>query len=438
MAPRLAHTEAETALAEVFAAARARLPEAPGEARASAFARFEERGLPHRRVEDWKYTDLRALMRVALPLAAPPNEAACARARETLAAHALPGARALVLVDGAFVPALSDLAGLERGLSIKPLTAALAAGEAAFADMAVATQAAGDPMFALNAAMMSDGVVIDISDGAIVERPIRVAHLGGGVAAARYTRSFVRVGRGARVTLVESFLPGAGEDQVNDAMLMSIAEGGRVDHVRMVEDGPGALNIATLMARVGAGAHLNTFNLTAGAAVSRYQAFIACEGADARVETNGVNLIKAAQHADTSLFIDHVAPHCASRETFRAVIDNRARSVFQGRIVVRAEAQKTDAKMMTRALLLSDEAEADAKPELEIYADDVACGHGATSGALDRNLLFYLRARGLPEAEAQALLIQAFVGEAIESIGDDGLREAAIAAAARYLAARRT
>lgn len=436
MAPRLARTEVETALAEVFAAARARLPGASGEGRASAFARFEERGLPHRRVEDWKYTDLRALMRVALPLAAPPNEAGIARARERLAAHALPGARPLVLVDGAFVPELSDLAGLEPGLSVKPLAAALASGGDLAVDMA-ATQASGDPMFALNAAMMSDGVVVEIADGATVARAIQVVHLGGEVAAARYTRSLIRVGRGARVTLVESFLPGAGEDQVNDAVLMSIAEGGRVDHVRMMEDGPGALNIATLVARVGAGAHLNTFNLTAGAAVSRYQAFIACEGADARIETNGVNLLKATQHADTSLFIDHVAPHCASRETFRAVIDNRARSVFQGRIVVRAEAQKTDAKMMTRALLLSDEAEADAKPELEIYADDVACGHGATSGALDRNLLFYLRARGLPEAEAQALLIQAFVGEAIESIRDDGPREAASAAAARYLAGRR-
>jgi Fe-S cluster assembly protein SufD len=438
MAPRLARTEAETALAETFAAARARLPGALGEARASAFARFEERGLPHRRVEDWKYTDLRALMREALPLAAPPDEAARARARKTLADHALPGARPIVFVDGAFVAALSDLAGLETGLSIRPLAAALASGDASLADMSARMPAAGDPMFALNAAMMGDGAVIEVADGAVIERPIRLVHLGGGAPASRYTRSLVRVGRGARMTLVESFLAGADNDQVNDAVLLSIAESGRVEHVRMMEDGPGALNVATLVAQVGTRAHLNTFNLAAGAAVSRYQAFICCDGAGARIETNGVNLIKATQHADTSLSIDHAAPHCASRETFRAVVDNRARSVFQGRIVVRAEAQKTDAKMMTRALLLSDEAEADAKPELEIYADDVACGHGATSGALDRNLLFYLRARGLPEAEAQALLIQAFVGEVIESIGDDGLREAARAAALRYLAARRT
>ena len=143
-----------------------------------------------------------------------------------------------------------------------------------------------------------------------------------------------------------------------------------------------------------------------------------------RVETNGVNLLNGRQHADTTLFMDHAVPNCASREVFRAVVDDRGHSVFQGRIIVRPHAQKTDAKMMTRALLLSDEAEADNKPELEIFADDVTCGHGATTGALDESLLFYLRARGLSEKEAQALLIQAFVGEAIESIVNDDLARA--------------
>ena len=142
------------------------------------------------------------------------------------------------------------------------------------------------------------------------------------------------------------------------------------------------------------------------------------------------------QHGDTTLVVDHAVPHCASREVFRAVMDDRARSVFQGKIIVRPDAQKTDGKMETRALLLSDDAEMDNKPELEIFADDVTCGHGATSGALDETLLFYLRARGLPEKEAQTLLIQAFVGEAIEAIADDRLREAATNAAVRWLEAR--
>ena len=137
-----------------------------------------------------------------------------------------------------------------------------------------------------------------------------------------------------------------------------------------------------------------------------------------------------------TLVVDHAVPNCISREVFRAVVDDRAHSVFQGKIIVRPHAQKTDGKMMTRALLLSDEAEADNKPELEIFADDVTCGHGATVGALDDSLLFYLRARGLSEKEAQALLIQAFVGEAIETIADDGLRDIVIGVAERWLAAR--
>jgi Fe-S cluster assembly protein SufD len=176
--------------------------------------------------------------------------------------------------------------------------------------------------------------------------------------------------------------------------------------------------------------------MTTGAAVSRLQGFVTLAGEGSELLVNGVNLLKKTEHGDTTLVIDHVVPHCTSREVFRAVIDDRAHSVFQGRIIVRPDAQKTDGKMMTRALLLSDEAEADNKPELEIFADDVTCGHGATSGALDESLLFYLRARGLPEKDAQALLIQAFVGEAIEGIADDDLREAVMAAAQRWLEAR--
>jgi Fe-S cluster assembly protein SufD len=204
----------------------------------------------------------------------------------------------------------------------------------------------------------------------------------------------------------------------------------------LVEDAREAFNISSSVVTLGANAHFNTFGMTSGSNVSRYQATIAFAGEGSRVETNGVNLLNGRQHADTTLFLDHAVPNCASREIFRSVVDDRGHSVFQGRIIVRPDAQKTDAKMMTRALLLSDEAEADNKPELEIFADDVTCGHGATTGALDESLLFYLRARGLSEKEAQALLIQAFVGEAIESIANDALRELAISAAERWLAAR--
>jgi Fe-S cluster assembly protein SufD len=294
-------------------------------------------------------------------------------------------------------------------------------------------------MVALNSAMMTDGLVIEVADGAAPAQPLHVVHIaGGGTPSAMFTRSLLKLGKGAAATLVESYIAaeGAKTYQVHDSLIVSIGDGARLDHVRLTEDSREAFNISSNRVTLGAKAHFNTFGLTSGSGVSRYQATIAFAGEGSRVETNGVNLLNGRQHADSTLFLDHAVPNCASREIFRSVIDDRGHSVFQGRIIVRPDAQKTDAKMMTRALLLSDEAEADNKPELEIFADDVTCGHGATSGALDESLLFYLRARGLSEKEAQALLIQAFVGEAIESIANDALRELAISAAQRWLAAR--
>jgi Fe-S cluster assembly protein SufD len=296
-----------------------------------------------------------------------------------------------------------------------------------------------NPMVALNAAMATDGVVIEITNGTVLEQPLHVVHVAStGTPAATFTRSLLRLGRDASATLVESFVATEGTKayQTYDSLIVVLGDNARLEHLRLIEDALEAFNIASAAVTLGAHAQLNTFGMVSGASVSRYQPTIVFAGEGARVDTNGVNLIKGRQHADTTMFMDHAVPNCASREVFRAVIDDRAHSVFQGRIVVRPDAQKTDAKMMTRALLLSDEAEADNKPELEIFADDVTCGHGATTGALDDSLLFYLRARGLPEKEAQALLIQAFVGEAIESIASDSLREHVIAAAQRWLEAR--
>jgi Fe-S cluster assembly protein SufD len=286
---------------------------------------------------------------------------------------------------------------------------------------------------------MTDGIVIDVADGAVLTEPLHVVHIAsGGLPSASFTRSLLKLGKSASVTLVESYIAadGAKAYQVHDSLIVSIGDNARLDHVRLIEDSRDAFNISSSLITLGARAHFNTFGMTSGAGVSRYQATVAFAGEGSKVETNGVNLLNGRQHADTTLFMDHAVPNCSSREIFRSVVDDRGHSVFQGRIIVQPKAQKTDAKMMTRALLLSNEAEADNKPELEIFADDVTCGHGATTGALDESLLFYLRARGLSEKEAQALLIQAFVGEAVESIVNDDLRELAIAAAQRWLAAR--
>jgi Fe-S cluster assembly protein SufD len=436
----IAKTETGRALSDIFAVARSRLPGAGKvtDTRRQAFETYERTGLPHRRIEDWKYTDLRVLMRDVLPLAAAPDAAALNRAAAALKLHAIAGVRRLVLVDGVFAPDLSETGDLEKGLVVRTLRDVLEGGEPTLQTQLFSPQNA-DPMVALNSAMMTDGLVIEVADGAVLAQPLHIVHIASGaVPSAMFTRSLLKLGKAAAATLVESYV--AAEDakayQVHDSLVVSIGDSARFDHVRLIEDGREAFNICSAVVTLGAKAHYNTFGMTSGANVSRYQAVIAFAGEGSKVETNGVNLLNGRQHADTTLFLDHAVPNCSSREIFRAVVDDRGHSVFQGRIIVQPRAQKTDAKMMTRALLLSDEAEADNKPELEIFADDVTCGHGATTGALDESLLFYLRARGLSEKEAQALLIQAFVGEAIESITNDALRELAISAAQRWLAAR--
>ncbi|PZA11866.1 Fe-S cluster assembly protein SufD [Rhodopseudomonas palustris] len=419
-----------------FAAVSARVPGAGkvADTRRQALDTFLRIGLPHRRIEDWKYTDLRALMREVLPLAAEPEASALSRAEAAAKLHAIDGVRRLVLVDGVLAPGLSDLAGLESGLSIRSLREALQSG-----DDRVLSLDTADPMVALNTALMTDGVVIEVADGTTLARPLHVLHVASGEApAAMFTRSRIALGNAAVATVVESYVAGegAGAYQVHDSAVIAVGDHARLDYVRIVEDSREAFNVTSATVAVGTHAHFNAFCITTGGFVSRYQAVVTVAGSHSEVQTNGVNLLNGKQHADTTLVMNHDVPHCASREGFRAVVDDRGHSVFQGRINVRQPAQQTDAKMMTRALLLSDEAEVDNKPELEIFADDVTCGHGAAVGALDDSLLFYLRARGLPQKEAEAMLIQAFVGEAIEAIADDNLRELVTAAAVRWLEAR--
>jgi Fe-S cluster assembly protein SufD len=432
----LVKTDTGRGTSDLFADARDRLPGTAqvAEARAEAFATFERLGLPHRRVEEWKYTDLRALMREVLPLAAAPDAAAVARAKAALASVAVAGALRLVLVDGVFAAELSDTAGLETGVRVQTLREALetAGGETLLG----ATPT--DPMLALNTALATDGVVVTVAEGTKLTRPLQIIHVATVSKASRASRSLFALGKGAQATLVESVIAaeGAMAYQANDAIAITVGEAAAFSYIRLMRDAADATNITSALVTVGAKSKLKLFNMTSGGGLSRLQGFISFTGEDSDLTINGVNLLRDKQHGDLTLVVDHAVPGCTSRENFRAVLDDRAHSVFQGRIIVRPDAQKTDGKMMTRALLLSDEAEADNKPELEIFADDVSCGHGATSGALDESLLFYLRARGLPEKQAQALLVQAFVGEAIEAIEDDVLRERVIETAEAWLEAR--
>jgi Fe-S cluster assembly protein SufD len=432
-------TAAETALAHAFAQARAGLPggAAIAKERAAAFDVFAKEGLPHRRIEDWKYTDLRTLMRDAKPLASPPDAAAKVWAK---GAGALVGdveARRLVFVDGAFVPELSDTAMLEQGLTITSLAAALASDDATLSAHLGRLAPSSDVAVALNTAFMGDGAVIRVGAGATIERPLHLVFAASEKPAASFVRSLMVVEPGARAMLVESHEGPAGSDyQVNGALELFVGDRAHVDHVKIIGEGGEALHVSTLAAAIGAKARFNTFSFTIGGAVVRNQLFLKFDGEDTVANIRGATLLKGRQHADTTLVVNHNARGCQSREVFKSVLDDEAHGVFQGRIVVRQGAQQTDAKMMTRALLLSEQAEADNKPELEIFADDVQCGHGATAGALDPELKFYLMARGIPAAEAEALLIQAFLGEAVEGIEHAGLREALMDQVAAWLNAR--
>jgi Fe-S cluster assembly protein SufD len=430
-------TGAERALAEIYAAAKDALPgdTAVHGLRDTAFHRFESLGLPNRRLEEWKYTDLRALMREARPLAGAPDADAKARAATAGAMLGDIDARRIVFVNGTLVAELSDLAKLEPGLTIRSAASALASGDPALAQH---IGKAGDGVLALNTALMSDGVVIHVAAGAVVERPIHLVFATPGDAPVSiYSRSLVVIEKAARVMLIEHHDGPAGvEHQVNTAMDLMVGDGSHVDHVKIVGGGDAMLHVASLRGVVGANARFNSFSYATGGALVRNQISLCLEGEGTVIDISGASLLKGRQHVDNTLVAEHKAEGCQSRETFKSVLDGASRAVFQGKIIVRPKAQKTDAKMMTQALLLSEDAEADNKPELEIFADDVQCGHGATAGALDENLRFYLMARGIPEKEAESLLIQAFVGEAVEAVEHAGLREALMGDVAAWLKAR--
>jgi len=432
-------TAAETALAQSFATAKGELPGAAPVAalREQAFWQFETAGLPHRRVEEWKYTDLRALMRAANPLAGVPDAAAKARAKDAGAKLASIEARRVVCVDGMLVPEFSDLAGLEPGLTIRSTAQALAAGDPAVATYLGKVVPTDDIAVALNTAFMGDGAIIGIAAGATLARPLHLVFANSGARPASiFTRSLVVIGKGARAMLVESHEGASIDDQVNTALDLVVGDEAHVDHVKITGAGAGALHVSSLMAAIGARVRFNEFLFTVDAAVVRNQLFVRFLGEGSIASIRGASLLNGRQHADTTLVADHMSGGSTSRELFKSVIDHDGRNVFQGKIIVRPHAQKTDAKMATHALLLSPTAEADNKPELEIYADDVQCGHGATAGDLDEDLLFYLMARGIARPQAEALLIKAFIGEAVDGIEHAGLRDALMDQVGAWLRAR--
>lgn len=418
--PAQIRTEAETALAG-FLAARPEVQNGPaGDAQRKAAGVFALKGLPHRRVEAWHYTDLRSLMREAWPLAAA-SASAKAPAREGLR---------VMIIDGvcAVLPASSP-----PGIKFTALRDAMASGGGTFAAQLFPDIGADDSPAALNAALARDGVVIEIAAGVKADAPIEIHFTtSAGAPRSEYPRCLVIAGAGSSLTLSETHASAA-RVQRNSALVCWLSEGAQVEHVFHTGDAAPEQHIATLLGDVGADAGFQSFALVAGGSLLRRQCFIRQSGEHAKIGLRGVSLLKGKQHADTTLVIDHAVPRGESRELFKHIITGSASGVFQGKVLVRPHAQKTDGGMKSQTLLLSGEAAMSNKPELEIFADDVVCGHGATVGQLDGDQLFYLMTRGLPKAQAEGLLIEAFAREAIEFVGNGDLRESCAAALTRWL-----
>lgn len=425
--PRNLRTEAEQTLAEQYRAVRERLPgsKAVHERRDAAMALFERTGLPHRRVEAWKYTDLRALMRKAAPLA----EASSAEAAGP-AVDRLPGLDRyrLVIADGHFQEGLSDRAALlAEGVEIATLAEFLGFDSASVLGILdPPAGAADDAMVTLNAALATDGVVILVPEGRTVSKPIEIVQRStGSTPTATFTRNAVQIGRDAGVTiLLTRDAPDGVAHQINSVMGIAAAEGSKGTVVDLQLAGAATQDIATTSVRLAAGSTVNQLSVSSGASLARSQSFVVIEGEGAHFGAYGATMLRGTARNDTALIIDHASPNSTSRVLYKNIADEEADGAFQGRIVVQPVAQKTDGRMMVNTLILSDLAEFSAKPELEIYADDVQCGHGATTGQFDETILFYLLSRGIPRAVAEGLLLKAFLSEAVEAIGHSDLTEA--------------
>jgi len=433
-------TKAEQSLTETFAAIADKLPggAAVRKLRSAAIGRFSTLGLPHRRIEAWKYTDLRNAVKEALPLkvgdATRVTEADVAAALGPLAEI---DADRAVFVNGAYRAELSQLESLKDILG-SPLGAALNdETDTSAVDLLRLERGEEDAVLALNTAYATDGAVIAVAKNAKLAKPLLVVHVrAGSEPGATVTRNVVSIGDGAEAVIIEAFVSVAGaadNAQHNTATEIAVGNCARVTHLQCTADSGRVTHLANWLVDLGADSDYRGFQFTAGVGLARNQLSVTFKGEGANLDLSGVFLARETQHVDTTLVVDHAVPGCTSRELFKGVLLDHARGVFQGKVIVRPDAQKSDGKQMAQVLMLSPEAEFDSKPELEIYADDVVCGHGSTSVDLDEDLLFYCRSRGIPEDEARALLIESFIGEALEKVEREDVREALTVLARRWL-----
>ncbi len=412
----IAKTAAESTLAEQFAAVRGASP-----GREAAFARFEEAGLPTRRVEAWHYTDLRAALANAAPLADAPDAARLEAARRSLASLARAGGTRLVLLDGRFADALSDPP--PAGVVVSP----------APPEAPVFPEA--DAMLALNVALTLGGLSLIVEPGRRAPL-IEIVHcVSAGGAEAVYSRLAIAIGAEASVSVVERFVGAGADAQRCVSTWLALAPGAKASHVASVEDGAG-VHVESVVAHLAERAELDAFGFVCGGGFVRRQIFAALAGERVRIGLSGLALIDGRRHADTTLEVVHAAARGQSREFFKHIVADEGNGVFQGKVVVKPGAQKTDGAMKSQAILLSPRAAMNNKPELEILADDVVCGHGATVGALDPEQVFYLQSRGMPRSEAEAMLLEAFGAEAIARVAEPELEEILLSMTRAWLARR--
>lgn len=417
-------TRAEEALAANFAGVADKLPggRAVAEARSSAIGTFGTLGLPHRRIEEWKYSDLRTVLKDVLPPAVGSAGAVSeANLDASLRQLAKLDARRIVFVDGVHRPELSDASDV-KGIEVTPLAQALGKPGVGLIHDDLPGHAA---VVALNTAYVTDGAVIKVSQGAKLARPVLLVFARSAAGSLVTTRNVISVAADAEATLIEAHVAlAAPKGQDNALTEITVGEGARVTHAKVVLSGAEAQHLGTWLVKVGKSATYRGFQVTAETGFTRNTSFLTYTGEEAKADISGAFLARGNEHVDTTLVIDHAVPSCESRELFKGVLDGRGRGVFQGKVIVRPDAQKSDGKQMAQALMLSEEAEFDSKPELEIFADDVVCGHGSTCAELDEDLLFYMRARGIDRETARGLLIESFIAEATEKVEHEGLREA--------------
>lgn len=401
-------TAAETALVEAFTTQIGDLPGDPDvlSLRDRLLDELKTGGLPTRRIESWHYTDLKALLK-SIPALETGKEA-------KVLAPLVAGSTVLPVLQGkAGTVAAEDFAVSAYGESLTDGSAAARLDAAAF----------DDAIGRINAAFVRDGFVLDIPAGAEIEAPVEIQsiHAGGQV----HTRFPVRVGAGAKVTIIERHIAASDEAAfVSSVSDLVIGAGADVTWIVLQQQGVADTFLGQIRVDLGADVKLKLFNVNAGGKLVRQELRIDANGEGTELTLRGVNLIGGESHNDVTLVLGHNVPNTSSTDVFRNVVFDRGRGVFQGMIKVAIDAQKTDAKMACNTLLLSDDADFAAKPELEIFADDVVCGHGATVADIDDNHLYYLKARGIPENKARAMLVNAFVAEVVEELEEEPLVEA--------------